>query len=782
MPHPLFASPIMPFWTRLAHYILERTSLIVGALVVITVFLGYWAFQVRTDQSAGNFMSADSQELIDLRRLQEQFGQTQSILYVVFSDVSPYDPAFLEPLDRAVGAISGYKGVDYVLSLTNVPFLTRSGKDFAPQPLYQPGLDSSATRMRFQGQPFLRRLLLSSDGRRAGMLIKVNAAFNDTPERVALVDSIEAALEPLPGTLAFAGFPYLRTEYARRVTRESPLFAGLAILISLFFLYVTFRSWRAVLLPAVVVVLGILWTIGLFSLFGQKLNIVSAALPALIVIIGMATGIHLCTKFFDEYQRLGSARDAVIRTIETVGMATFLTCLTTAIGFWVLILSGSPLLSTFGIFAGAGIMLLYVLAITVIPIAFGVLRPPSMETAALATNDRFARFFDHLAGRIERHKLGIMIAAGIIAAAGVLGATRLSSDIFAFSDFRTDDPLRRDLAVFEDNFGGILPLEVVIDAKKPGQFRTIANLRRIERLQSELMALPPVTRALSTADLVKVANQAYFGGNPKAYRLPSTYELPFLQTALRSVAGGTAQSTLMRNIPRVVDSTFTSTRVFLGVRDIGTTHMNALIDSVRLRAEAAFPPDRFDVTVAGTAITVTRSGESLVRNLILSLGLALLIISGIMAVLFRSFPLTLISLIPNIIPLILVGGAMGLAGIHLKPSTALIFSLAFGIAVDDTIHFLSKYRLLRKTGLDSDMAVRVTLRETGKAILFTSLVLMAGFLVFTFSSFGGTVTMGALTALTLGAALLANLLLLPALLFRFAPPSQGPAVGDDRHT
>ena len=736
--------------------------------------LGYWFAQVETDHRAGNLLPEASETRQNFDRVNALFDQSQSFLYVVFEDVDPADPGFLSRLDSVGTVIEGYEGVEYVLSLSTVPYLVREGRGIVSRPLLADSLSTEALRGRLLSQPFLRGLLLSEDGSTTVMLVKIEPAFNNTAARVDLVDAVEAAIAGLPGDPGLAGHPHLRTQYAKLISAEAPLFTFLALLISLVFLFATFRSWRSVLIPTVIVGLGIVWTIGLLALFGYQLNVVISILPALIVIIGMANAIHLMTKFFDLYRATDDRRKALTLTIRTVGMATFLTGLTTAIGFAVLVLSRSPSLITFGIFAAAGILILYVLSVTLIPLAYLWLRPPTNRQGAIAERDGLTGLFDRLARYTRRHAVAILLGTVAVVGLGVAGALQISSDIYVFSDFNEDDPMRQDLARFERHFGGVLPMEVVIEAKTEGRMRSLATMRRIERLQRELADLEPVGRALAMTDLVKLANQAYFGGNPATYRLPSGYELPFLQSALAGLADREGGADLVENIPQLVDSTFSVTRLYLGVSDIGTTRMNALADTALARAQQLFPAEQFDVFVSGIAITSTRAGENLVSNLIVSLAVALALISVLMALLFRSVRLTLISLIPNVVPLLLVGGAMGATGITLKPSTALIFSLAFGIAVDDTIHFLAKYRLLRSAGLSLEDAIRATLRETGKAILFTSLVLMSGFLVFTLSSFGGTVNMGALTALTLGIALLANLVLLPALLYQFGPRGTRP--------
>lgn len=759
----------MSVWSRSALWILAHPRSILAVVAGLTIAFGAATLRLETDHTAGSFVSDEEEFVQEFREVGRIFGRSETILYVVFHDTDVFSPSFLQGLDSLSRSIEEMEGVENVLSLANVPHLVRSGGELISAPVYDADLPEDELRERLKRQPFLEGLLVSTDHDATVMMVRIDPVFNATPERIDLVERIAALSEELPGDAALAGFPFLRTSYAQRVTREAPVFTVLSLLVSLLFLFVTFRSWRAILLPTIIVSFTIVWTFGLMALFGQKLNIVTSVLPALLVIIGMATCIHLITKFLDQFQRLGNRRAAIIETVKTVGLATFLACLTTAVGFAVLVLSRNHLLIGFGIFAAAGIMMLYILAITLIPLAYVRLRPPSPRTMALATHDRFARFFDALSQFIRHHNAFFLAGAVVLIAIGTIGAFRISTDIFVFSDFYEDDPLRRDLAIFEEEFGGVLPMEVVIESDREGRFRTLGSMRQLERLQDLVSAFDPVGMSLSPVDLVKMGNQAYFGGHPRAYRLPSSYELPFLQNALGRFIGDAPDTTIMSQLPLLVDSTFTRARIFLGVRDIGTERMNALADTVAALARSTFQGDEYDVTVTGTAVMSTRSGESLVKNLVVSLAVALVIIAILMALLFRSRTLTMISLVPNVIPLLVVGGAMGFFQITLKPSTALIFSLAFGIAVDDSIHFLAKYRIHRDEGRPRDEAIRLTLQQTGKSILFSSLILVSGFLVFTLSGFGGTVTMGALTALTLFVALVSNLLLTPALLYRFGP-------------
>ncbi|MEX1054689.1 MAG: MMPL family transporter, partial [Rhodothermales bacterium] len=600
----------MSMWSRSAVWILDHPRPIWTVIVITTIGLGLATLQLKTEHAAGSFVSDEDEFVRDFRKTGRVFGRSETILYVVLHDTDPLDSDFLQSLDTLTQNIASRNGVESVLSLSNVPHLKRVGGELITAPVYDPTIDADELRARFAGQPFLQGLLLSEDGRATVMMVRIEHQFNDTPERVDLVDAVQAAAKSMPGEAALAGFPYLRTQYAKRVTRETPIFTLLALLISLVFLFVTFRAWRTIVLPTFIVGLGILWTFGLMALFGVKLNIVTAVLPALIVIIGMATAIHLSTKFFDQYALLRDRRKAVIETIRTVGLSTFLAAFTTAIGFAVLLISGNSLLIGFGGFAAIGIMLLYALSITVIPLTYVRFRPPRENVTALATHDRFTDYFDAKARFVQRHSDGILWFSGLLVALSIFGITRISTDIFVFSDFYEDDPLRLDLAVFEEKFSGVLPMEVVIESDRDGRFKTLGAMQRVARLQETLGQFEPVGTTLSAVDLMKMGNQAYFGNHPAAYRLPSTYELPFLQSALGRFIGSEREGELLGNLPLFVDSTFRMTRIYLGVDDIGTDRMNELADSVESLTRDVFSEDEYDVLVTGTAMMSTRSGES----------------------------------------------------------------------------------------------------------------------------------------------------------------------------
>jgi predicted RND superfamily exporter protein len=315
-----------------------------------------------------------------------------------------------------------------------------------------------------------------------------------------------------------------------------------------------------------------------------------------------------------------------------------------------------------------------------------------------------------------------------------------------------------DIMFFEDNFNGILPLEIVVDTKSEKGVLRNANLRRINRLGDSLITQESLSPPFSVVNLVKYLKQAYYKGLPKYYDLPSNQERNFILDALDEGA----DEDIIQNY---VDSTGQTARVTVYMKDVKTDEMEQIQNNLKTQIDDIFPENRFDVYLTGKALLFLKGTKYLVQNLLLSLGLAILLISLFMAYLFRSAKMILISLVPNLLPLIITGGLMGFLGIPIKPSTILIFSIAFGISVDDTIHFLAKYRQeLIASRWSIKKSVYNALTETGVSMFYTSVVLFFGFSVFIISSYGGTKALGGLVSLTLLFAMLSNLILLPSLL------------------
>jgi predicted RND superfamily exporter protein len=445
--------------------------------------------------------------------------------------------------------------------------------------------------------------------------------------------------------------------------------------------------------------------------------------------------------------------------ILRVGETTFFANVTTAIGFGVFGLTSSEILTQFGIVASINVMLTWIISLILIPIIFTYLpNPKSWQTKHLENRGLNAviKKIDFWVHNYSKYVYGITILIVIIS---LYGMTKINVNGYMVDDLPQKDPVLTDLKFFERNFDGVLPLEVQIDSKRKNGLLNIATIKKIEKLDKMMSTYPEFSRSISLNEVLKFSKQAFYNGDPSFYQLPSEGEAAFiLQYAKNSGGNGSMLNSY-------IDSLNQKTRVSFQVKDVGSNRMNKLLDEVKLRIDSIFNPKKYDVLLTGASVISVKGSNYLLVNLIESLLIAIGLISILMLVLFRTFKMVMISLIPNIIPLLITAGIMGFLGMSLKPSTILIFSIAFGIASDQTLYYLTKFRHEQYTkDWSISKIVSVTLKEAGLGMIYTAIILFFGFGIFSASNFGGTVALGILLSITLLVALISNLILLPTLL------------------
>jgi len=519
-----------------------------------------------------------------------------------------------------------------------------------------------------------------------------------------------------------------------------------------------FRS-KAVMVAMVVVGVGAIWSIGLVGILGFQLSILTGLVPPLMIVIGVANCIFLLNKYHTEFRAHGNKIKALTRVVRRVGKATLLTNATTAAGFATFSILESAVMREFGIVAAISIMFVFILSILLVPIVFSFLKAP--KDRHLKHLDR--KFSQTVVSKIVEivlsYRTRVYWGFAILIVVGVYGITKMTANGKIVDDFPENSPVLSDLSFFEKHFNGVMPFEVQIDALKPDKAISASTLRRIEKLQKAISAYPEFSRAVSVAEAVKYVKQAYYGGIPSKYSLPKGNERGFI---LSYGQGGENDSNLLRSF---LDSAKQITRVSFQMKDVGTDEMDRLLGEIRPKIDSIFNPDKYKLTLTGTSVVYLRGTDYLVKNLFVSLGIAVVLISLLMARMFRSWRMVIVSLVPNIIPLILTAALMGFLGITIKPSTILVFSIAFGISVDDTIHFLAKYRQeLELNNWKIKRSVILALHEVGISMVYTSIVLFFGFSIFNISTFGGTKALGMLVSITLLVAMVSNLILLPSLL------------------
>ena len=553
--------------------------------------------------------------------------------------------------------------------------------------------------------------------------------------------------------------PYIRTINAGTILSEIRMFVIVAALVTTLIFFFFFKSYRATFISLVVVVIGVMWAFGILGLFGFEITVLTALIPPIVIVIGVPNCIFLINKYQHEVKKHGNQARSLQRVITKIGNATLMTNMTTALGFATFTLTNSKLLIEFGLVAAVNIMLLFILSLFVIPILYSYMSLPKQKHLAHLNRNWMNGFIDWMEKVVRQQRIVVYFASVVALMMSIIGIYQIKLSGTIIDDLPKKANFYQDIRFFESQMSGVMPIEVMVDTKRRNGATQLSTLNRVERLAAHIRSVPELSEPLSIAHIAKYAKQTYYNGNPRYFSIPTRQEYSFVGSYVNNSlsAEGMAES--------LIDSTGQYLRVTSMLKDVNTERMEEIESDLLVAVGQIFPADRFDTQVTGKALGYLKGTRFLVRNLVLSLSLAILLIALFMAYLFGSFRMILISLIPNIIPLILTAGMMGFLGIPIKPSTILVFSVAFGISVDDTIHFLVKYRQeLKANKWKIKKSVYLALRETGVSMFYTSIVLFFGFSVFMISSYGGTVALGGLVSATLLFAMLANLILLPSLL------------------
>jgi hypothetical protein len=757
-------------WTILSRIILRYR---VASLVVIgsmTLFMGYMATQVQMSYEMARMLPAGHPASRHYEAFRETFGKDGAVIFVGFKGDSICTLPVLHDVYTLTAEIGAMEGIKEVLSLARVYELkkdTAAGQFVfrlvsEESPLTQEACDSLCAHIA--GLPFYRGLLLNEDSGVHLMAITLEEEMLDSRKRVKLIFGLKEKIEAFSVRqgvqVHFSGMPYIRTITTKKVQDELLLFTLAALGIAGLLLLYFFRSKKAVLLPLFIVSLSVVWAMGSIALFGFRITILTGLIPPLLIVIGVENCIFLLNRFHTEFLDHGNKVKALVRVVARTGKANILTNLTTAAGFAAFLVTGNRLLTEFGLVASINILFVFFLSLFLIPIFYSYLPDPQPRHLAHIEEGFTGRLILRILHIVQNHRRWVYAGMFLMLVLSGWGITRLESTGRIVDDIPQKDALYRDLQFFEETFGGVLPLEIVIDTRKPKGVRGAQVIRRIDQMQKVLNAYPELSRSLSLADAYKYARQAFYNGNPAMYALPDAYDMPFILRYIpESSQGG-------QNILKAfVDSTYQKARISLQMANLGTHQIEDLEERLRPRIDSVFQPDKYDVTLTGSSIVFLKGSRYLVKNLVQSLALAIVLITALMALLFTSWRMILIALVPNLLPQVMTAALMGFSGIPIKPSTILIFSIALGISVDNTIHFLSRYRyLLRHNNWNIRQSVAGALGETGYSMIYSSSVLFFGFAIFLFSGFGGTQAMGYLISFTLLAALFSNLFLLPSFL------------------
>ncbi len=758
-------------WKYLARLILRRRYWNLAVIALTTIFMGYMATKVKMSYEMTPILPASDSTSIDYQNFKKMFGQDGSVLFIGVQDSNIYQLEKFNNWYDLTKQVKDIEGVQEVVSVAKLYQLKKNDStkkfDFIPvfdqKPQTQHELDSLMSVVL--SLPFYEGLLFTKNDHVTMMMVTLDKQALNTKKRVQLINDIRLAGDNFASKnkveLHYSGLPYIRTITAKKVEDELKFFVLMALLVASVLLMIFFKNIKIVLVTMTIMVINVVWVLGLISLLGYKITMLTGILPPLLIVIVVENCIFLLNKYHTEINKHGNKIRALTRVVIYIGNANLLTNAVTASGFVAFTITGNQLLTEFGIVASISILVANFMTLFLIPIFFSFLKPPHSGHTKHLEKGLVSSIVNRSVYIVQNHRTVIYISAVVLVFIGIYGISKLKTTGNIVDDIPKRDPLYVDLMFFEKHFNGVMPFEISIDTRKKRGVLQLSNIEKIDELQQVLAKYPELSRPLSVTEVVKFAKQAFYNGNEKMYSLPNNQEKNFILKYMPQLENGGKKNVLSS----FVDSNMQVTRISVQMANIGTRDIQRIKDDLAPKIDSIFPPDKFDVILTGTSVVFLKGTNYLIDNLLESLVLAIILIAGLMAILFTSARMIIISIAPNILPQILTAAMMGFLAISIKPSTVLIFSIALGISVDNAIQFLSRYRLqLRLSNWNIKSSVLQALRETGFSMIYSSVVLVFGFGIFILSSFGGTQALGYLIAFTLLVALLSNLFILPSLL------------------
>lgn len=760
------------FWDIVARLILRnKIGILLGIIIITILFSTQWKY-MRFTYTEANLLPDDHEINIEYNNFLDIFGEEGNLIVLGVKDTTLFTVEKLNAWNALSNSFRASNEVESVVSIKDLQKLVKNETEqkFDLIPFIKDSVKSPEEIKILQDQlfnqfPFYDNFLFNKETKTVRTAIYLKKELVNTPARKdfvieTLMKKVKVFEDTYNINVRVSGMPYIRTLNAQNIVDEIGLFVGAALLITSLIFFLFFRSFRATFISLIVVCVGVMWTLGILGLLKYEITVLTALIPPLIIVIGIPNCIFLINKYQHEVKLHGNKVKSLQRVITKVGNATLMTNVTTASGFATFIITESKLLKEFGVVASLSILAIFILCLLIIPIIYTFLPYPKDRHLEHLNKRWIGGFVDWTVRMVKERRIAIYITSIGLLIVCIIGIYKIKISGSLIEDMPKRAEFFSDIKFFEEEFNGIMPMEIMVDTKRKKGVMKSSTLKRMNTLEELIIETPELSRPISVVSLVKYSKQAFYNGNPKYYQLPTKQEEAFILPYAKNSTSG--EGNLLNNF---VDSTGQYARITTFMKDIGTDKMERIEENLISKINKVFPKEKYNVSITGKALVFQKGTKYLVNNLALSLSLAILLISLFMAYMFRSFRMIIVSLIPNLLPLVVTAGLMGYLGVPIKPSTILVFSIAFGISVDDTIHFLAKYRQeLIANNWRIKKSVFAALRETGVSMFYTSVVLFFGFSVFTISSFGGTVALGALVSVTLLFAMLSNLLLLPSLL------------------
>jgi predicted RND superfamily exporter protein len=760
-------------WEYIAGIVLRNRITILAVLFLLTVFLAFQWKNVGMTYNEANLLPKDHPANKEYTQFLNTFGEEGNLIVIGIKDDAFFTPKAFAAWNKMVQNLKAHKEIELVVSVSNLKKLEKDtiNQKFQLVPLINPVQEKNSAYLTgiknqlFNDLPFYEGLLFNKKSGSIRAALYMNKKMVNSPIRKnfilnVLVPAVDKFEKETNVDLKVSGMPYIRTINTENMKGEIGLFIGAALFITSLIFFMFFRSFRATFISICILIFGVMWSFGTLGLFHYKITILTAIIPPLIIVIGITNCIFLINKYQQEVKTHGNQAKALQRVISKIGVSTLMTNMTTAIGFATFMITGNDLLYEFGLVTSINVITVYLLTLVVVPIVYSFMPVPKERHLYHLTKNYLSSILNWVEKIVRYKRNTIYFIYGLLMIFSVIGVSQMKVSGSLIGEMPKSASFFKDILFFEKEFNGVQPLEIMINTGRKKGVMKASMMRKMDELQKTIDSIPELSKPVSVVNLVKYSKQAFYNGNPEYYELPTSQEQAFILSYAKNATKNSKEN-LMKSY---VDSTGQYARITTFMKDIGTEEMARVEQRLHKRIDKIFPSDKYTITLTGKALVFQKGTTYLVENLIESLIFAILLIAGLMAYMFRSWKMIFASVVTNILPLCITSGLMGYFGIPLKPSTILVFSIAFGISVDNAIQFMAKYRhdLIRNEGKIKKSVISA-LHETGVSTFYTSIVLIFGFAIFTLSGFSGTIALGGLISVTLTFAMFANLLVLPAL-------------------
>lgn len=736
----------------------KQARLAVVLILLISAFLGYQIRDIHFDYNFDKFFKPDDLQTEYFNEHRNTFGTDNDFILIALENkAGVFEQSFLNRIDSLTKKLESIPHVIKVISPTTLKSNIRdrhTGMVFS-SPLMRG--DRERDSLRAFSDPSYADNFFSKSTHAISLVVLTEQNLSKNKS-----DVVDSHLRDVLNKTSFddyhlAGRAIGQVVYINKIQKEFLMFMALSVVLVIIILFIMFRSFRGVIIPLVTVLLSVVWSLGILNLANLGIGILLNMLPPVIFVVGMSDAVHLYSRYLEELRKGNSKEKAIHEMIFDTGLATLLTSITTAVGFASLYFTGIPSLQEFGLITASGVIAAFIIAITLLPAWLVLTRLPE-KTLKIQTRSIWSRFLENSFLTVIRSRNRIFISVGLLLVVFVFLGSKIELNNFLLEDLQEDEPLRKDFEFFDKNFSGVRPFEMGIKSKDSTSLLNYESIQDINELQSYLKSEYGVGAIQSVVELSKSVNRSINRGLNENYKLP---EKPSEWQNVERIIKKSSGSAFIDNY---ATKDFSYFRISGRTSDLGGKVFNRKDAELEQFLKESGLDEKYDIQTTGTGKLIDRTNQNLVSSLSKGLGVAILLIAGIVMFLFRSIKMLLIALVPNIIPLVALLAIMAAFNIDLKMSTCIIFTIAFGIAVDDTIHMLSRYRLELGKGKSHIISVRNSYTYTGKALIMTTLILLGGFFGMSFSSFKSTHYIGVLVSCTLVLALIFDLTVLPSLL------------------